>query len=50
MRALLEGEASPAGAGARSWARLTAGIGLNLLLVAWPVVQWQLMMMFCESA
>jgi Zn-dependent protease with chaperone function len=50
MRALLEGEASPAGAGARSWARLAAGIGLNLLLVAWPVVQWQLMMMFCESA
>ncbi|HEY1425427.1 MAG TPA: hypothetical protein VGF50_02030 [Caulobacteraceae bacterium] len=48
VRALLEVEA-PSEAGGRSRAELAAGIGLNLLLVAWPAIQWQLMLIFCDS-
>jgi Zn-dependent protease with chaperone function len=49
IRALLDDDGPPA-AGGRDWAQLAAGAGFTLLLVAWPVIQGQLMLMFCDEA
>jgi Zn-dependent protease with chaperone function len=33
----------------RSWARVAGGVGLNYALIAWPVAQFELMLLFCGS-
>ena len=46
MQALLDtNTAEPS----RSWVQVAGGVGLNLALVAWPIAQFQLMAMFCDS-
>ena len=48
MQALLDG-APPTAAARRNWVELGIGTGFNLLLVAWPVIQSQLMTVFCDG-
>lgn len=46
MRALLEGDAT-ASPSKGTWARLAGGLGLSAALLAWPLVQWQIMELCC---
>lgn len=49
MQALLDGEAATASAPGRIWARTIAGVAASAALIAWPAIQWQMMMIFCDS-
>ncbi len=33
----------------RPWAKVVGGMGLNMALVAWPVAQFELMLLFCPT-
>jgi Zn-dependent protease with chaperone function len=46
MQALLD---TPQPEPQRAWGKLAGGLGLNVALVAWPVVQFELMLVFCTS-
>ena len=50
MQALLDGEAATAPAPGRVWARTIPGLAASTALIAWPAIQGQLMMIFCNSA
>jgi hypothetical protein len=46
MQALLEGDATR-GLSSATWAKLIAGLALSAALLAWPLIQIQIAMLFC---
>jgi Zn-dependent protease with chaperone function len=48
MQTILEG-GNPAAPGGGYWARAAAGLGLNAALMAWPLLQLQLLAVYCWS-